>query len=105
MPRNENENGNEYSFDDLIRVMEALLSEDGGCPWDREQTHESLKRYMIEEAYETLEAIDAKDGATLCEELGDVLLQVVFHAAIAESFNIGDVIKIDTRTGEYLGRV
>ena len=80
-----------YDFSDLMRVMDALLAP-GGCPWDREQTHESLKRYLIEETYETLEAIDAKDDALLCEELGDVLLQVVFHAKISGGFTVGDVI-------------
>ena len=84
-------NKQSYEFGDLLRVMEALLAPDG-CPWDREQTHDSLKRYMIEEAYETLEAIDAGDAAMLCEELGDVLLQIVFHAKIASSFTIDDVI-------------
>jgi len=79
------------TFDDLLGVMDALLGE-GGCPWDREQTHDSLKRYLIEEAYETLEAIDAKDDALLCEELGDVLLQIVFHAKIAGAFGVDDVI-------------
>jgi tetrapyrrole methylase family protein/MazG family protein len=88
-----NETGKErqYSFADLLGVMDALLAEDG-CPWDRAQTHESLKRYLIEEAYEALEAIDEKNGDSLCEELGDVMLQVVFHAKIAASFDIGDVI-------------
>ena len=80
-----------YGFGDLLRVMDALLGP-GGCPWDREQTHDSIKRYLIEEAYEVLEAVDAGDGAALCEELGDVLLQVVFHAHIAASFDMGDVI-------------
>ena len=84
-------NKQDYSFDDLLRVMKALLAPDG-CPWDREQTHESLKRYLVEEAYETLEAIDANDAELLCEELGDVLLQIVFHAEIAKSFAINDVI-------------
>ena len=55
-----------------------------GCPWDREQTHKSLKKYLIEETYEVLEAIDAGDDGKLCDELGDLLLQVVFHAAIGE---------------------
>ena len=80
-----------YTFDDLVHVLEALLAP-GGCPWDREQTHESLKRYLIEETYEVLEAIDLHDSEGLCEELGDVMLQVVFHANIAASFDIGDVI-------------
>ena len=80
-------------FEELIRVM-ARLREEGGCPWDREQTHESLKPYLIEEAYEAIEAMDEGDEA-FKEELGDVLLQVVFHARIAEErggFDIGDVL-------------
>ena len=75
------------------QVMDRLLDE-GGCPWDREQTHESLKPYLIEECYEVLDAIDKKDAAGLCEELGDVLLQVVFHAKLAEKaglFTFNDV--------------
>ena len=79
-----------FTLYDLVQVMELLRSP-GGCPWDREQTHESLKRYLIEEAYEVLEAIDLKDGGMLCDELGDVLLQVVFHANVAEGFGIDDV--------------
>ena len=85
------EKKSQFDFQDLITVMERLLAPDG-CPWDREQTHESLKRYLIEESYEVLDAVDQKNDMQLCEELGDVLLQVVFHAQIAESFSISDVI-------------
>jgi len=70
------------SFDRLVEVMARLRGE-GGCPWDREQTHETLKTYLLEEAYEVLQAIDRGDDRELKEELGDVLLQVVFHAQIA----------------------
>ncbi len=70
------------SFEELVEVMARLRGE-GGCPWDREQTHQSLKPYLLEEAYEVLEAIDQRDDAEFCQELGDVLLQVVFHAQIA----------------------
>ena len=87
-------NKDKYTLNDLIELMKTLRSSNG-CPWDREQTHESLKRYFIEETYEVLEAIDEKSKEMLCEELGDVLLQVVFHAKIAEEngdFNIDDVI-------------
>lgn len=80
---------------DLLEIMDVLRGE-GGCPWDREQTHESLKRYLIEECYEVIEAIDEQDETKLIEELGDVLLQVVFHSQIGKEdgyFNIGDVIK------------
>jgi tetrapyrrole methylase family protein/MazG family protein len=80
-----------FAFDDLLRIMQTLRAP-GGCPWDREQDHVSLKRYLIEETYEVLEAIDLGRGALLCEELGDVLLQVVFHAEIADSFDMDDVI-------------
>ena len=82
-----------YGFSDLVYVL-RLLREPGGCPWDRKQTHESLKQCLLEEAYEVLEAIDLKDDEKLCEELGDVLLQVAFHAGIGQdqgSFNHRDV--------------
>lgn len=80
------------AFAELCRVM-ARLRGPGGCPWDREQTLDSLKPYLIEEAYETLEAMDSDDPAEHCEELGDLLLQIVFQAEIAQetSFNIEDV--------------
>ena len=68
---------------DLIRVMDRLRSP-GGCPWDAEQTHESLVSYLTEEAHEAVEAIETGDRAAMREELGDVLLQVVFHARIAQ---------------------
>lgn len=82
-----------YSIDDLLRIMEILRSP-GGCPWDAEQTHESIKTSFIEETYEVIEAINKKDKDLLQEELGDVLLQVVFHAQMekeAESFDFSDV--------------
>jgi XTP/dITP diphosphohydrolase len=69
--------------DRLVEVMDRLRSP-GGCPWDAEQTHQSLARYLLEETYETLEAMDRGDLKDLREELGDLLLQVVFHARIAE---------------------
>lgn len=79
----------------LVEVMHHLRSP-GGCPWDAEQTHESLATYLLEETYETLEAIDSGDSDHLREELGDLLLQVVFHARIAqetpsEGWTIDDV--------------
>lgn len=83
-----------YGFEDLIEIMRKLRS-DSGCPWDREQTHDSLKRCMIEEAYEALEAIDLKNDSKIKEELGDVLLQVVFHSQIAreeDRFDVEDVV-------------
>jgi len=72
-----------FDFYDLVRVMAILRGEDG-CPWDREQTHESLRKYLIEEAYEAAAAIDEQDWDHVAEELGDVLLQVVFHARVGE---------------------
>lgn len=86
---------NNKDFRDLLDIMSKLRSEDG-CPWDREQSHESLKKYLIEEAYEVIEAIDEKDENKLVEELGDVLLQVVFHAQLGKEdgyFDINDVIE------------
>ena len=83
----------EYGFEDLVKVMEVLRSEEG-CPWDREQTHESIRNDFIEETYEVIEAIDTSDPVLLREELGDVMLQVVFHARIEEEnggFNANDV--------------
>ena len=71
------------STDRLVEVMDVLRSP-GGCPWDAEQTHESLARYLLEETYEALEAMDSGDTVALKEELGDLLLQVVFHARIAQ---------------------
>ena len=80
---------------DLVAVMDRLRSP-GGCPWDARQTHESLVEYLIEEAYETVEAIEDGDEESLREELGDLLLQVIFHARIAaeadeRGFDIDDV--------------
>ncbi len=80
---------------DLVTVMDRLRSP-GGCPWDAEQTHESLLPYLVEETYEAVEAIESGDRAHMAEELGDVLLQVVFHARVAqehpeEPFDIDDV--------------
>ncbi|MCK2213205.1 MazG family protein [Actinomadura sp. ATCC 31491] len=73
---------------DLVAVMDRLRAE---CPWDRKQTHESLVPYLLEEAYEVLETIEQGDYAALREELGDLLLQVVFHARVAEGFDMDDV--------------
>lgn len=77
-----------------LRVIMKRLLDPGGCPWDREQSHESLTQYLIEESYEVCEAIDLGDTEGLCEELGDVGLQVVFHAELAEragKFRLEDV--------------
>src|SRR6266849_3868649 len=83
------------AFDALVALI-ARLRAPGGCPWDREQTHASLKPMLIEEAYEALAAIDEGDDAELAGELGDLLLQVVFHAQIAaeqDRFGMRDVIE------------
>ncbi len=87
------ETGKKISFEDLGKIIDQLLGEDG-CPWDKEQTHESLKRYLIEESYEVLEAIDDNDPEGLKEELGDVLLQIFFHGKLAEkagTFTMEDI--------------
>lgn len=83
------------NLDGLAKVMKALRSENG-CPWDKEQNHNSLRRYLLEESYEVLEAIRQEDMDNLCEELGDLLLQIVFHAQIASEnnyFELDEVIK------------
>ena len=89
------EQKNRYTFSDLVSIMDVLRSRNG-CPWDIEQTHESLKRYLIEESYEVLEAIDKHDMNALFDELGDVLLQIVFHAKIADQNHAFDVTDITT---------
>lgn len=82
-----------YKIGDLIEIM-SILREPGGCPWDREQNHHTIRRNLIEETYEVVEAIDKDDMTLMQEELGDLLLQVVFHARIAEEddeFDFDDV--------------
>src|SRR5829696_525114 len=82
-------------FDELVDLI-ARLRAPGGCPWDREQTHQSLKPMMLEEAYEVVEAIDEGNDEELAGELGDLLLQVVFHSDIAteeDRFTVADVIE------------
>jgi len=82
-----------YDINDLLKIMELLRSP-GGCPWDAEQTHESIRKDFIEETYEVIEAINKNDRELLLEELGDVLLQVTFHAQIEKeknSFDFSDV--------------
>lgn len=84
-----------HDFSSLVKIME-ILRDENGCPWDREQTHSSIRANMIEETYEVVEAIDTENPELLQEELGDVLLQVVFHSRIAEeenAFRIDDVIQ------------
>ncbi len=87
-----------YTFEEFMDIIRYLRS-DKGCPWDRKQTHESLERYMLEEAYESVEAIRNGDLDNLCEELGDVLLQIALHASIAEEkgeFGIEDIITAES---------
>lgn len=81
-------------FERLVALQERLLAPDG-CPWDREQTHETLRTYLIEEAYEVLDALESGDPDKFAEEMGDLLLQIIFHselAARAGRFDVGDVI-------------
>ncbi|MGE5592974.1 MAG: nucleoside triphosphate pyrophosphohydrolase [Betaproteobacteria bacterium] len=90
-----NDANGRYSLAPLVEIMRRLRGE-GGCPWDRKQTHESLRSYVVEEAYEVVQAIDDNDDGELCEELGDLLLQVAFHSQIASEagrFDVGDVIE------------
>lgn len=83
-----------YSFDDLCLLVSVLRSENG-CPWDREQTNKSIRNCMIDETYEFIEGLDNDDDKLMCEELGDVLFQIIFHSDIKSddnTFAIGDVI-------------
>ncbi|MBI4298977.1 MAG: nucleoside triphosphate pyrophosphohydrolase [Chloroflexi bacterium] len=84
------------SFDSLVQIL-ARLRGNPGCPWDKEQTHASLRRYLLEECYEALEAIEQEDMKRLAEELGDILFQVAFHGRIAQEqgeFTLKEVIQI-----------
>ncbi|MBO5725852.1 MAG: nucleoside triphosphate pyrophosphohydrolase [Clostridia bacterium] len=83
-----------YSFEDFKEIIKILRSP-GGCPWDREQTHKTIRNEFIEETYEAVDAIDRDDATDLCEELGDVLLQIMLHSQIASEegeFDVEDVI-------------
>src|SRR5208282_764565 len=82
-------------FEKLVAVQARLRAPDG-CPWDREQTHATLRTYLIEEAYEVLEALESGDDGKFAEEMGDLLLQIVFHSQIAKEegrFSVSDVIR------------
>lgn len=100
-----------YPLEPLVRIMKELRGPKG-CPWDKEQTHESLKRYLIEETYEVIEAIELADMDKLREELGDLLLQIVFHAELASeqsAFDMNDVVasivhKMRTRHPHVFGK-
>ena len=87
----------------LVEVVERLLAP-GGCPWDRAQTHASMRKHMIEEAYEVCDAIERKDAENLREELGDVLYQVVFHAALAEEEGAFDLQAVIDGVAEKMRR-
>ena len=87
--------GDMDSFDTLVAII-ARLRSPNGCPWDREQTHHSIKGNLLEETYEVIEAIDEEDTKKLCEELGDLLMQIVLHAKMASEegdFELGDIIR------------
>jgi len=93
IPRIDKNRENRYDMNNLVDIM-AILRGKEGCPWDSKQTHDSLKKYVIEEAYEVVDAIDSEDIDGLAEELGDLLLQVIFHCQIAKEegyFNLWDV--------------
>ncbi|MCL1963594.1 MAG: nucleoside triphosphate pyrophosphohydrolase [Firmicutes bacterium] len=102
-----------YTFGDLLDIMARLRRPGDGCPWDREQTHETLREYALEEAYELVDAIDRGDMPAVADELGDVLLQVVFHAQVAKEhgvFAIRDVTsaichKMITRHAHIFGEL
>lgn len=83
-------------FEDMVKLM-SKLRDNGGCPWDREQTHKSLKPYLVEETYEVIDAIDSDNEEKLKEELGDLFYQIIFHAQISaenNTFDIHDVLKL-----------
>ncbi len=83
-----------FSFEELVEIIRVLRSP-GGCPWDREQTHKSIRNEFVEETYEAVDAIDRASAIDLCEELGDVLLQILLHSQIASEtgeFDVSDVI-------------
>lgn len=92
-----------YGYRDLIAIIERLRSP-GGCPWDREQTHESLRANLLEETYEVIEAINCQDDANLEEELGDLLLQIVFHGLIAEEDGYFTLLDVTTGICEKMIR-
>jgi tetrapyrrole methylase family protein / MazG family protein len=90
-------------FDQLVEIMAALRAPDG-CPWDLEQTHQTLTAYLLEETYETLEAIESGVDAKMCEELGDLMLQVVFHAQLARERGVFDIQEVCRTIVEKLVR-
>lgn len=97
------EDPSRYGYRDLIAIIERLRSP-GGCPWDREQTHESLRANLLEETYEVIEAINCQDDTNLEEELGDLLLQIVFHGLIAEEDGYFTLLDVTTGICEKMIR-
>lgn len=93
----------QYSFEEFMNIIRKLRSKEG-CPWDREQTHESLKTCLLEECYETIDAINNQDNENLCEELGDILLQVALHSVIAEEFKEFTIDEVITAEAEKMIR-
>jgi XTP/dITP diphosphohydrolase len=91
-------------LEQAVQIMDRLRSP-GGCPWDAAQTAESLTRYLLEEAYEVLEAIETGDSALLREELGDLLLQVLFHARIAQELPVDQAFGIDEVAGDLVDKL
>lgn len=85
-----------YTFQDLLAIMTRLRRQPDGCPWDMEQTHETLRPYVIEESYELVDAIDSGDMERVADELGDVMLQVVFHAQVAKEHGEFDITDVTT---------
>lgn len=101
---NENNHGEERNAIEVLREIVARLRAPDGCPWDREQTHASLRADLIEESHEVIEAIDRKDDVHFCEELGDLLLQVVMHSQIAAEENRFDFDKVAQGVADKLVR-
>ena len=101
-----------YTAEQLLEILRILRDPENGCPWDKVQTHQSIKKSMIEECYEAIDALDSGDDHAFANELGDVLLQVVFHARIAEergAFDFDDVVneictKLITRHTHVFGK-
>ncbi len=88
--------GEKHSFQELLEIVDALRDPETGCAWDSVQTHETLKKCLYDEAGEVFEAIDKKDDENLCEELGDVLLQILLHAEVAKdrkAFTFEDIVQ------------
>ena len=89
---------------DLLQIMASLRNPDGGCPWDLEQSHQTLKQYLVEECYELIDAIDEEDDEAMADELGDVLLQIVFHCQLASEEGRFDLERVSRHLCEKLVR-